>query len=355
MLMPNVSILKPCSAGETYEFDYTWFKKSDPSIIIGSDERLLVDTVKEDYCLKVTVVTQIDAEVLVCTKIFCESVDEGNISPECFSLAGTRVYCFDNIGEYWIDTVISKKVNYYTWTVDGGQIISNPDSSTVKVKWSLNPNDTGKICVSYNVDCGTSCEKCKKVFFETKIAGQDFEQRGLSAYLDAQPNPNGMWRLISGPHQVTISDPSNPRTKITAYNYGYYCFEWTITGTNCTVKDTLCVDLYSFKRANPEYPRHLFDERSNNSKPNVLTHLDLFTPNLITGTGNSFIVMDGEINSSFKYSWYDIYGRMISNQQIHCEPGRQRIEINSPLQAGFYFLLFDMDGALVVKKVCVME
>ena len=185
-LVPNVNIIKPCNAGETYEFEYKWFKKSDPNHSIGKDERLLVNSVSEDYCLEVTVSTQLETETAVCTKIFCETFNEGNLAPECaFKLEGSKVFCYDPFADYWLDSIGSPKVNHYTWNVSGGAIVSNPDSSVVKVKWQLNPEDTGKVCAIYNTDCGTSCQKCISVLFQTKIAGDDFDKRGLDAYLDA--------------------------------------------------------------------------------------------------------------------------------------------------------------------------
>lgn len=354
-LIPNVNILKPCGAGETYKFEYKWYKKNKPADIISENDRIVVPSVSEDYCLRVTVFAELEMESLTCTKIFCESIDESNGLPDCFPLTGPNIYCFDPSGIYKIDTVISKKVNYYTWTVDGGTIVSNADSSVVKVNWTLTQNDTGKICASYNVDCGTSCQKCLTVYYDKRITGQDFEHRGLSAYLDAFSNPNGQWRLISGPYNVHIEDPSNPRTKITAFNYGIYCFEWSIPGIHCTLRDTQCVELYSFKKASPEYPKREFDSREFYSKQDHLIQLELFTPNVINTSGSSFISYNGLIFTSLRCAWYDVYGQNISCQAIECETGIQRVDIISPVKSGFYFLLLELNGIQIVKKVCVLE
>lgn len=58
---------------------------------------------------------------------------------------------------------LSIKSYFYTWTVDGGFVVSKPDSQGVEIKWLLPPGDTGTVCVYYDTDCGRSCEKCIKV------------------------------------------------------------------------------------------------------------------------------------------------------------------------------------------------
>ncbi|MBK8448776.1 MAG: hypothetical protein IPL42_01620 [Saprospiraceae bacterium] len=355
-LIPNLSILKPCNAGEIYEFEYRWFKKSDPLNILSTDERLFVNPVSEDYCLQVIVKTTLENKTAICTKIFCETLQEGSLNPECsFTLNSSKIFCFDSIGTYWIDSFLPKKANFYTWTIDGGFIVSNPDSSVVNVKWLLNSRDTGKVCVSYDTDCGTSCEKCIDVIPDTKIAGQDFEKRGLSAYLDAKANPNGSWRFLSGPHKVTILEPNNPRTKFIAFNYGVYCFEWTINDPNCIVKDTLCVNLHSFKKASPKYPDLIFEERAGSiSDQNGMQNI-LFTPNLIENNGVSFVTTNVAINSIINYSWIDIYGRTIHQEKKLLEPGIQRVNINSPMSSGMYFLVIEINGEHSISKVCVLD
>jgi len=306
--------------------------------------------------LQVKVITYFNNETYICYKTFCETFNEGNLAPECaFKLDGNKVYCFDPISKYWVDSFLPSKVTAYHWTVFGGTIISNPDSSVVDVNWNLNANDTGRICLTYDTDCGTSCQKCKPVLLETTIAGQDFEKRGLSAYLDAKDHPNGMWRLISGPHPVRIDDPSNPKTRISAYNYGYYCFEWTVTDVNCILKDTLCVDLHFYKKTSPEYPDRLFDERAA-INPNA-TDLNsiIFTPNLINQNGQSFVLVNNLDEKSISCRWFNLFGKLILQDAQLVESGIQKISIQSPTQSGMYFLVIELGEIHLVQKLCVME
>jgi len=356
-LVPNIKIAKPCNVGESYEFDYSWYKKNDPTKkVISYDERLAVPAISEDYILQVKVITYFNNETFVCYKTFSETFNEGNLAPECaFKLNGNKVYCFDYLSKYWVDSFLPGNVKAYHWTVNGGNIISNPDSSVVDVVWNLNANDTGRICLTYDTDCGSSCQKCKPVILETSIAGQDFEKRGLSAYLDAKSHPNGIWRLISGPHPVRIDDPTNPKTRISAYNYGYYCFEWTVTDINCVIKDTLCVDLHFYKTTSPEYPDRLFDERAAINPNETDLSSIIFTPNLIQQHGQSFVLLNNLDEASFSYKWYNLYGQLVLQDVQTIESGIQRQHIQSPTQSGMFFLLVELGKTHLVQKICVMD
>ncbi len=355
-LIPNVQIVKPCNAGETYEFEYKWYKKSDPTHILSTDDRLMVKPVSEEYCLEVIVKTQLEYEIQFCSRTFCESFDEGHAAPQCaFRLNGGKVYCFDTISDYWLDSIIPQQVKFYSWTVNGGNIISKTDTSTIQVKWSLKPTDTGRVCVSYNTDCGTSCVKCLDVFMKTKIAGEDFEKRGLDAYLDAKQSPNGSWRLIRGPYPVVIHEPNNPRSKITAHNYGVYCFEWTINDPNCILKDTICVNLHYYQQANPEYPHKIYFERAGFKSDQDNSSLLLFTPNLISNTGQSFVSLESDENGPLNYRWFDIYGRAVFGNDVMIDSGIQRININAPDHEGMYYLVMKWNGMTTMRKVCVIN
>jgi hypothetical protein len=163
-----------------------------------------------------------------------------------------------------------------------------------------------------------------------------------------------MWRLISGPYPVRIEDPTFARTKITAYNYGYYCFEWTISNANCTLKDTICVNLHNFKKASPEYPKLLFFERAHTTEENQTAEI-IFTPNLIQNSGESFLTLNGVEQSKMNYRWFDIFGRILIQDEILVESGLQKMNIDSPKKEGMYFLVVELNGVYSVRKVCVIE
>lgn len=355
-LVPNINIQKPCNAGETYRFEYRWYKKNDLKNIVGSNERLLVPAVKEDYVLEVDVVTILSDEEKICTQVFYETFDESDVIPDCLPIKGSKVYCFDPVGTYRMDGVISKPVDFYTWRVDKGQITSNPDSSSVKVAWSLGMGDTGRICASYHVDCGMSCEQCMDVVLEYNIAGQHFSQRGLTAYLDAKAHAGGNWRLISGPSGVHLFEPLNPKSKVSAYTYGLYCFEWTISNGNCLVRDTLCVDFYFAQRASPEYPRNDFGRGFRKSGEGDFSNAFSATSQNIARTAATFLVnVLGDCDQHVQFSWVDVYGYTHTQLTRTCANNTESYEIETPVHQGIYFLVVQSGNAVEMHRICVVN
>lgn len=246
-ISPNVIMVKPCNVGETYQFDYRWYKKNDPSkATISVDERLLVDAVKEDYCVEVNVRVELGTEFAVCARTFCETFNEGDLAPKCFPLAGDLTLCTGFNGNYWIDTFISQKVLFYTWTVDGGSVVSKIDSQAVEVKWNLNPGDTGEICVFYDTDCGRSCEKCIRV----AIVGTPKPDAGPNDSICDLANKfqgkkdvgGGSWTILSGPGNSNFSDITDPAADINVDQYGRYTYVYSETRLGCVGKDT--VDMF---------------------------------------------------------------------------------------------------------------
>ena len=353
---PQITITKPCYAGETYRYLYKWYKKNDPAKTpISFDEQLEVDPVKENYCLELTVVSELGTAQISCVKTFCEDFDESNLTPPCFRLNGNNVFCVDTAVVYWMDSFHTQDILNYSWKINGGQIISNSDSTAIKVKWNFNQNDTGLICASYAVECGVRCERCLQIVYDTKIAGKDFEKRGLSAYLKALAHPNGTWRFISGPNPVRIENIKNPNTQITASTYGYYCFEWSIVSSNCTLRDTICVDLHFYTKANPEYPNYKLDFRESTQNNGEEKFNDFFTPNLIKGLGATFISFTTSKQGKIQYYWYDVFGQQLMNEQLNTNQSFGKFEIKAPQTTGIYYLLIELDGLPYIRKICILD
>lgn len=245
-ISPNIIMVKPCNVGETYQFEYRWYEKNDPAKkTISTDERLLVDAVKKDYCVEVNVRVELQTEFAVCAKTFCETFNEDDLAPKCFPMAGDLVLCTGFNGTYWIDTFISTNVLFYTWAVDGGAVVSNPDSQAVEVKWNLKAGDTGIVCVFYDTDCGRSCEKCLKVAIvgtPKPDAGPNDSICDLANRFQGKKDVGGQWEVISGPGNSTFGDLTDPATSIDVDSYGVYRYVYSETRLGCTGRDT--VDLY---------------------------------------------------------------------------------------------------------------
>ncbi len=350
----NLTIEKPCNFGESYQFVYRWYTKKDSfKNLISSNENLVVNAKNEEYCLEVDVITRLDSAINICTKTFCEPFNEDNLAPACFPLSGEINVCLDEIVSYWIDTVISQKVTKYNWLVQGGSFISNPDSQAVLVRWAMQSNDTGKICVFYETECGTSCQRCLNVTLATAVAGKDFKQKGIFAKLDAGPGSAGEWRKISGPGNVFFQNPRDPKTRIRIDEYGSYCFEWRIDHFNCILIDTVCAEFYTIKITDPDTPDKTFDHRNKSLfKKHILN--DFFTPNLISNRGFTFISFTHDVPAKLNYRWINILGQNEMSGQLHIQ-SNQQIEIPSPVKHGFYLLLVEINGVYEVIKICVME
>jgi hypothetical protein len=355
-IAPNISIIKPCSVGEIYEFEYRWYKCNDPNkTTISRDERLLVDAVDEKYCLDVDVKVQLETEFKICSKTFSETFHESDLAPKSFPLAGDQVACIHGIGTYWIDTFLTSRVSFYTWTIDGGFVTSNFDSQAVMVKWLLPPGDTGTVCVFYDTDCGKSPETCIKVSFANESAGKDFKQKGVIAKFNSPSSKSGIWKMVSGPGTALFEKSTNPKSRVRVSEYGTYCFEWSVNDAACISHDTVCIEFYKIKTTDPDIPRKIYDDRDAFITEDEILPIQIFTPNLISNSGTSYILIDGEANTSINYHWFDVYGKSILSESIFVETETRRMNINSPFQEGFYFLVIEINGVNSVKKICIMK
>lgn len=76
-LSPNFNIAKKCQFGESYLFEYKWYKKNDSlRTPISTNERLIVDAVNEDYCFEVKIKVFLEDDSVVCVKTYCDSINE---------------------------------------------------------------------------------------------------------------------------------------------------------------------------------------------------------------------------------------------------------------------------------------
>jgi hypothetical protein len=187
------------------------------------------------------------------------------------------------------------------------------------------------------------------------FAGRDSKQKGLIAQLNAASRWKGEWKLISGTGKAIFEKSSNARSRVRVDDYGVYCFEWTANESVCIPKDTVCIEFYKIKTTTPDYPKKNYDDRSDNSVEVKDFFSDLYTPNLISGNGTSYVSFDREMNSAINYSWIDNTGKVISKDKVVITSGLKQVNIISPVQEGLYFVVFEIEGVTTVRKVCVIE
>jgi gliding motility-associated-like protein len=146
-LSPNFSILKKCNIGETYKFDYKWYKKKDSiKVTISTDERLVVDGVNEDYCLDVNIKVYLGTDSAICIKTYCDSINEAESAGSIENII--LRYCDSAIfnGQTYHQTTTLKQLLKNTEGCDSiiNTVIDIQNSSTTDLKLtacdSLNVN-----------------------------------------------------------------------------------------------------------------------------------------------------------------------------------------------------------------------
>lgn len=91
-LSSNFSLAKQCQFGESYLFDYKWYKKNDTlKTPISTDERLIVDVFNEDYCFEVKIKIFLDNDSAVCVRTYCDSINEAEFKDNTENIKLT--YC----------------------------------------------------------------------------------------------------------------------------------------------------------------------------------------------------------------------------------------------------------------------
>ncbi|MBL0262205.1 MAG: gliding motility-associated C-terminal domain-containing protein [Saprospiraceae bacterium] len=156
-------------------FDYAWYRQSDPSQIISTEEDLIV-TKKDDYCVEVTFTFNYGPTRKVCVKTWCENLDEDRNKPRPVTINGDTEICQGRIGKYYLDTVPTGVI-LYNWRIVGGKILIQDhfSKSVIEVLWD-DPFIGGQVCVFYQTICGLSEEKCVTIRTAegpVAIAGKD--------------------------------------------------------------------------------------------------------------------------------------------------------------------------------------
>ncbi|MBK9108253.1 MAG: hypothetical protein IPM92_07710 [Saprospiraceae bacterium] len=243
---PNVVILDACDAGEVYEFKYSWFDKNDPLQTVLSSEERFKPKKPGDYVLKVIVTCKLGTEFLDCEKSFEENFDEFNFLDQPDLLADKWVCPGE---EKWLhaSSWISDPSLIYVWTIQNGSILTNPDSSSVLIRWNIAPGQKGNASVKLrfgNFESNTA--DCDILIPAVQFAGSDVIINGRKYKLQANPSIPGKWTLISGPANLILSDSTKPDAEIKVEKRGLYCLEWRGSQGTCSEVDTVCLTFQGF-------------------------------------------------------------------------------------------------------------
>jgi hypothetical protein len=187
-------------------------------------------------------------------------------------------------------------------------------------------------------------------------AGRDFKQREFVARLNASDVQlgSGSWSMFSGPGQTMFEDIHNPKSRVRVNAYGNYCFAWSVDNKGCISVDTVCVEFYKTKLTTPETPKKAFEDRGDfYANENGIIE-DVFIANPITESGMTSISILTKMNGVFNYTWLDIYGKMMLCNSGNIESGFQILNLDSPVKKGFYFLVLEINGIKMLRKISVI-
>ncbi len=243
LIQPNIENLTfSCGGGETFDFKYKWYLKSDGrKTPIGLNESILVDK-KEDYCVEYTVLTKLGTISKTCVFNYCEKIDEDQFKPLKVCPKGDLIVCRGKTGIYFIDTITPPNA-VHNWSITNGTILTtNPfQATTIEVLWN-NPASIGTVCYNYSSECGTSPDCCIDVKIENSPApkaGPDESICGLANQFKGQKDVGGQWVKVSGPGNAIISDVFDDKSPVSVDLYGTYTFVWSESRLGCTGADTV--------------------------------------------------------------------------------------------------------------------
>lgn len=240
---------KSCGGGESYEFIYQWFEKKEKTRInIGTSEILQVDQ-KGDYCLEITVNTKLGIIEKKCVFEFCENLNENEFATHpTAKLKGFQLLCpLDTSCIQLLDAPQNSAL--FSWNVVGGTILTpNPFlTDQICVLWNNPSGVDGKVCASYETNCGNSDTTCLDVKFGLgikDIAGLNQTVLGLKTNLSAKGIGN--WQKLSGPGRVVFAKPNDPNTLISVSKYGVYILSWTSQQNGCPIQGIVTIKFNKF-------------------------------------------------------------------------------------------------------------
>ncbi len=172
--------------------------------------------------------------------------------PEAAVIEGPDTVCAGSTMNYSIE--IAAGADKYTWSVDGGVLVGNPDAKKIQVEW-LDPAVAGKVCVRAANNCGDTALSCKEITIlnlPEAYAGEDTAICGLSINLGAVLSSSGHaghWGFVSGPGSASFNDSTDSNTIVQVSLAGNYVFEWTEKSAFCIQRDSVFIEFNAIPTA----------------------------------------------------------------------------------------------------------
>lgn len=350
---PESKISRPCNVGETYAFFYSWREKSDTTAtIISTDERLLVSQ-EGDFVVDVIVLCILGNDSLYCRKSFYENFNE-KVLLKPLILTRPYVCLFDTV---WVhgNSPFSHPMLEYIWSVQGGVILSRPDSSSILVHWNNVINE--KPIVSLSVKIDTFVSAVNEIFISipnNNVLSKDFSVFGKTSKLQVNSTLPGRWSIISGPHSAFIDGDSLHTTRVNVEGFGSYCFEWLADLTNCEERDTLCINFKDIITYDDKEERK-HERDSLKGKITTRFSKDKVRDHQIESISSDYVIFrfDQSVSKLSDIEWIDLQGKSVSVVKNKMEIDDKRLKVYTPELSGLYFLKLKSDAGLIVYKIFV--
>jgi len=345
---PNVIVPNPCNVGETYSFTYRWRDVNDTLNTVLSTQEYFRPSKPGHFVVDVMVLCTLDSVKTLCSFSFDEQKDEMNLFKGPRITTQKEICLLDTT---WVHGTFSfsDTALKYSWEVVGGQIISNPDSSSIRIAWSLNKGEQAFVSLKLVWNgFQSSLSICNIYSIQYNVLGKDFSVFAQSAKLKTNSFLNGTWTMISGPSTAILDDANSHTTDATVESFGTYCFEWRAQLPGCEERDTLCIHFKNLIVYDD--PEKRKEERGDSLKRNlVLRKGDL---SFLSNTGQYLILksnnpMLGQPQAEF----YDLQGKLITKAMPCYWISNQYLKIERPDCMGVIILKINFQSESKYYKV----
>jgi hypothetical protein len=349
---------KLCSLVDSLQIAYSWYRMDDPDREVLSQSDTLDIINGNSYCVELDLlVSSKSLKPSNCKTTFCYHAKSDSILTG-INPTGPLTLCSNDIGTFRFDSSLSPGT-HYQWSSDQNAVFHSSRNTQAKVSWSEPGIKT--ICVTAFDILNSSCLYCHQLeIIKAAQTGRDFKVLGLQTRMKAKKTEFGIWKQISGPVNAIFENVRDPNSRVKVFKSGRYIFEWGALYKNCVDKDSVAIDFFT----KPIDPTHLIfftdDDETNyqdiEERNQSKTLLALYTPSLITSQGISYIkTQENLVFEKAEYSWKNSSGQHIFSGRIENNQCLPVCNFKSPTFPGLYFLLFEIEGHQLVKKVIVMN
>lgn len=283
-------------------------------------------------------------------------------TPQTPNMVGSMTACAGTTGTYTINQVAGATT--YTWTVDGGTIISGQGSTSIQVLWDNNAS-TGSVCAEASNRCGESSPACINVTLGAApalpvLSGDTLICAGINSAHSILPitgstgytwTVNGSGSIASGQNSVNLS------VNWTGAPGGSVCVSALGScGTGPQVCDTVVVSAQPVANAGPD-DAICGTQIALSAIPSVANSTGNWS--IVSGSGNATISQPGNSNTivvaqqngNMQFVWTELVGTTCVDKDtvlIHFNeiPQAGMISFNCNATSDSFTVSFPVTGGL---------